>query len=175
MAPERIYDTLDDRAQAGGDGSEGLINLSRYGQVSDWLRSNWNDLVLGFNAERQSQLLKPFGVDTLDEGKLGLIFAIAGGATLLGMAWLLARGEREADPLLRQWHRLGRRYRRLGLQPAPSEPAQAWAQRVAMARHDSADTNEALVSLSQRFAQARYAPTHANVRALIRDLRRHRP
>jgi transglutaminase-like putative cysteine protease len=175
VAPERIYDTIDDRAQAGGDGTESLLSLSRYAQVSDWLRSNWNDLVLGFNAERQSQLLKPLGVDRLDEGKLGLIFAIAGAATLLGMAWLLARGEREADPLLRQWHRLGRRYGRLGLQPAPHEPAQAWARRVAMARHDKADTNQSLILLSHRFAQARYAPTHANVRVLIRDLRRHRP
>ncbi|SEK74048.1 Transglutaminase-like enzyme, putative cysteine protease [Pseudoxanthomonas sp. GM95] len=176
VAPERIYDTLDDRAQAGGDGGpDSLFNMSRYAQVSDWLRSNWNDLVLGFNAERQSQLLKPFGVDQLDEGKLGLLFALAGGATLLGMAWLLARGEREADPLLRQWHRLGRRYRRLGLQPEPSEPALAWAQRVRLARSDKAATNENLISLSQRFAQARYASTHADVRALIRDLRRHRP
>jgi transglutaminase-like putative cysteine protease len=175
VAPERIYDTLDDRAQVSGDGTEGLINLGRYAQVSDWLRSNWNNLVLGFNAERQSRLLKPFGVDKLDEGKLGLLFALAGSAALLGMAWLLARGEREADPLLRQWHRLGRRYRRLGLQPTPSEPALAWAQRVAMARSDHADTNENLISLSHRFAQARYASCYADVRALIRDLRRHRP
>jgi len=175
VAPERIYDTLDDRVQAGDEGSEGLINLSRYAQVSDWLRSNWNSLILGFNAERQSQLLKPFGVDKLDEAKLGLLFALAGAATLLGMAWLLARGEREADPLLRQWHRLGRRYRRFGLQPEPSEPALAWARRVTLARSDNAATNENLISLSQRFAQARYASTHADVRALIRDLRRHRP
>ncbi|WDS36124.1 DUF3488 and transglutaminase-like domain-containing protein [Pseudoxanthomonas sp.] len=175
VAPERIYDTIENRAQAGNDGRESLINLSRYAQVSDWLRSNWNNLVLGFNAERQSQLLKPFGVDSLDQSRLGLLFALAGGATLLGMAWLLARGEREADPLLRQWHRLGHRYRRLGLQPAPFEPAQTWAQRVAVARSDRPATNENLISLSHRFAQARYASTYADVRALIRDLRRHRP
>lgn len=175
VAPERIYDTLDGRAQAGGDGRQGLIDLGRYAQVSDWLRSNWNDLVLGFNAQRQSQLFESFGVARLEQGTLGLLFALAGGATLLGMAWLLARGQRQADPLLRQWHRLGRRYGRLGLQPEMSEPAPAWAQRVAMARGDHPDTNQALISLSQRFAQARYASVHADVRALIRDLRRHRP
>lgn len=175
VAPERIYDTLEDRAQAGETGAEGLIHMNRYAQLSDWLRRNWNEAVLSFNADRQSRLLEPFGVDRLDQTKLGLLFALAFGAALLGMAWLLARGEREADPLLRQWHRLGRRYRRFGLQPAASEPAMPWAQRVALARRSSADKNQALISLSQRFAQARYAGAPADVRALIRDLRRHRP
>lgn len=177
VAPERIYDTLDDRAQAGGDGGEGLLGLSRYAQVSDWLRRGWNDLVLGFDVERQRRLLQPFGIERLDEGRLGLLFALAGGGALLGMAWLLARGERERDPLLRQWHALGRRYRRFDLAPGADEPAQRWAQRVASVRRDAtaAHKNEELISLSQRFAQARYAAGHADVRALIRDLRRHRP
>jgi transglutaminase-like putative cysteine protease len=175
VAPERIYDTLDDRAQASGDEAGALSGMGRYAQVSDWLRRNWNEAVLGFNAERQSRLLKPFGVDRLDESRLGLLFALAGGAALLGMGWLLARGEREADPLLRQWHRLGRRYRRFGLQPDPSEPAIAWARRVALARSGKTAANETLISLSHRFAQARYAADRTDVRALIRDLRRHRP
>jgi len=175
VAPERIYDTIDDRAQAGDGDAGGFAGLSRFSEVSDWLRRNWNDLVLSFDAQRQRDLLRPLGFGRLDEGKLGLLFALAGGGTLLGMAWLLARGERERDPLLRQWHRLGRRYRRYGLEPLASEPAIAWARRVADARRDRPDTNENLISLSRRFAESRYALSHADVRALIRDLRRHLP
>jgi hypothetical protein len=86
------------------------------------------------------------------------------------MAWLLARGERERDPLLRAWHRLARRYARLGLAREPHEPALAWAQRVHAHRPDPA-----LIALSQRFAEARYAGTRTELAPLLRDLRRHRP
>ena len=86
------------------------------------------------------------------------------------MAWLLARGERERDPLLRAWHRLGRRYARPGLARAPHETACDWSRRVHAVRPDPA-----LLALSQRFADARYAGTCTDLASLLRDLRRHRP
>ncbi|RXR00911.1 transglutaminase TgpA family protein [Pseudoxanthomonas composti] len=172
VAPERIYDTLEDRLGAGGqDGGFGA-DFGSLREVGDWLRRGWNDLVLGFDANRQQQLFKPFGLDKLDPGRLGVIFAVLASAVLLGMAWLLARGEREADPLLRAWHQVGRRYARRGLGPEPHETAQRWAQRVA--RHDIAN-GPVLLTLSERFAHARYARGVADVAPLIRELRRHRP
>lgn len=173
VAPERVYDTLEDRA--GTDDGDGLPGtLSGIGQFADWMRGQWNDLVLGFDARRQRDLLRPLGLGRLEQGQLTVLFGLTGALALLLMAWALARGEREADPLLRAWHALGRRYRRLGLAPAADEPAQAWATRVRTAR-PQAPGSAALVLLSQRFAQARYAAGRADVRALIRDLRRHRP
>ena len=91
--------------------------------VGDWMRRGWNDFVLGFNAERQQRLLRPLGIDKLEPGTLIVLFALAAGLALLWMAWLSARGPREADPVLRAWHRLGRRYARLGLAREPHEPA----------------------------------------------------
>jgi hypothetical protein len=89
------------------------------------------------------------------------------------MAWWLARGERERDPLLRAWHRLGERYARIGRARDAHEPAQAWADRVA------ADVPRAgidLRTLGRRFSAARYARVEpAVVRALVRDLSAHRP
>lgn len=168
VAPERVYDTLDDRLGAGAGVFGQLVAL---GGVSDWMRRGWNDLVLGFNADRQQRLLQPLGMDRLDGGRLGALFGIFALLTLAWMGWLLARGERERDPLLRAWHRLGLRYERLGLGRHSHEPALEWAQRVARARPDLADT---LIPLSRRFARTRYAGAVGDA-ALLNDLRRHRP
>jgi hypothetical protein len=94
------------------------------------------------------------------------------------MLWLTARSERERDPVLRAWHRLDARYRRLGLGREPHEPALAWAQRVGSSRPQVSSLN----ALSLRFANWRYArpqdggdKSRGRTRQLIRDLRAHRP
>jgi hypothetical protein len=115
-------------------------------------------------------LLQPFGIKRLEGGKLGLLFGMFALLALGWMGWLLARGERQRDPLLRAWHALGARYARLGLARDPHEPALAWATRVAGARPRS----EGLIPLSRRFADARYAAGISDS-ALVKDLRRHRP
>ncbi|PWB23099.1 DUF3488 domain-containing protein [Stenotrophomonas sp. SPM] len=169
VAPERILDTLEDRLPAGAD----LDLQQRWlqaGQIGDWLRRGWNDLVLSFDARRQQQLLQPLGLDELKPGQLLAAFVATALLAIGWMAWLLARGERERDPLLRAWHRLGRRYARLGLAREPHEPALAWAQRVHAQRPEPA-----LIALSQRFAEARYAGTRTELAPLLQDLRRHRP
>ena len=168
VAPERIYDTIEDRL---GAGSGALGQLTRLGDVSDWLRRGWNDVVLGFNADRQQRLLQSFGIEHLGGSRLGLLLGVFASLALAWMGWLLARGERERDPLLRAWHRLQRRYSRHGLQREPHEPALSWAERVARARPAVAAT---LLPLSRRFAATRYARDVGDS-ALLNDLRRHRP
>ncbi|GAB2611340.1 transglutaminase TgpA family protein [Novilysobacter erysipheiresistens] len=175
VAPERIYDTLGDRRTGAG----GLFGQgSDLFNTSDWLRRGWNDFVLGFDAERQSRILRPLGFDRLDGMTLGLLFALAAALALLWMAWLSRRGERQPDPVLRAWHAMGRRYRRLGLEREPHEGALAWAERVSLARPVSGAT---LQRLSQRFSDWRYAgsrPGAAHAREsqqLVRALRAHRP
>jgi len=169
VAPERVYDTLEDRLGAGAAGATLDSRWLQIGQMGDWLRRGWNDLVLSFDANRQQQLLEPFGFERLDPGQLVGIFSVFALAALGWMGWLLARGERERDPLLRAWHRMGRRYARYGLSRAGAEPASAWARRVHQHRPDPA-----LLSLSERFVQARYAGAELDP-SLVRDLHRHRP
>lgn len=171
VAPERIYDTIEDRLGTAG-AMASLIGIANLGQVGDWLRRGWNDMVLGFDAQRQSRLLERFGAKQLGGGALTALFAVFAMAALAWMGWLLARGERERDPLLRAWHRLGARYARLGLGREPHESPADWARRVATARPQVV---QPLLSLSHRFADARYAPNEGDHRALIEDLRRHRP
>jgi len=169
VAPERVYDTLEDRLGATAGGADAMY---RVGDIGDWLRRGWNDLVLTFDASRQQHLLQPFGIDRLEPVQLIALFAAFALAALGWMAWLLARGERERDPLLRAWHRLGRRYARFDLAREPHEPALAWSRRVSQELADPA-----LVLLSQRFAEARYAGAVADSarRQLIKDLHQHRP
>ncbi|MCF7223473.1 transglutaminase TgpA family protein [Marilutibacter chinensis] len=178
VAPERIYDTLADRAPGAGGLFGGLANVTPAFELSDWLRRGWNDFVLGFDADRQRHLLQPLGIDRLEPRQMILLFALAAAIAVLWMAWLSHRGERERDPLLRAWHRLDRRYARLGLARAAHETAGDWARRVAAARPD---LGPELNGLSQRFAEWRYAGGQAGpgertrLKALIRALRRHRP
>ena len=171
VAPERIYDTLEDRI--GANYASGLSLSSRWSSIleySDYLRRGWNTAVLSFNAERQQRLLSGIGIQQLSPSQLVALFAGFAVLTLGLMAWLLARGERQRDPLLRAWHRLDLRYQRLGLGREPSETASDWAKRVNRARPGSD-----LLTLSQRFTQARYAGVRSDVVSLLADLHRHRP
>ena len=175
VAPERIYDTLDDRRPGMLGGFAGLAPVF---DVGDWLRRGWNDFVLGYDASRQRRLLQPFGVPDLDSSRLIPLFVLAVALSLGGMFWLATRQERERDPVLRAWRTMEARYRRLGLGRERHEPAGPWAARVIAARPQSA----ALAGLSARFADWRYARGHGGTarphdlaRDLIRDLRRHRP
>lgn len=179
VAPERIYDTIADRAP----GSSGLFgNLGAATplfNLSDWVRRGWNDFVLGFDASRQERLLRPFGVDKLDGTRLVALFVLFACAAGAWMIWLSSRGERQRDPVLRAWHTLARRYRKLGLEREAHEPALAWAERVGKARPD---LGIRLLQLSQQFSDWRYAdgqPGRREARELrnelVRALRAHRP
>nr|WP_309261931.1 DUF3488 and transglutaminase-like domain-containing protein [Lysobacter arvi] len=171
VAPERIYDTLDSRA-LGATGLQGVRSLF---DVSDWVRRGWNDFVVSFDAQRQQRMLSPLGVEQLDWRTLITLLVGAITLGLLWMVWFSRRSERERDPVLRAWHRLGRRYRRFGLERGPSEAAGHWVSRVAAARPDLAAE---LGVLSQRFSDWRYAGAETggrSARALAKALRAHRP
>ena len=172
VAPERIYDTLADRAPGAG-GLFGDSFTPAY-DLGDWLRRGWNEFLLGYDATRQRQLLQALGMADTDTGRLLAFFVAIAALAILWMVWLTARAERERDPVLRAFHGLTARYARLGLGRAPSEPAGAWVARVAAVRPADAP---ALGRLIGRFNNWRYAaakPPRA-APALVRALRRHRP
>jgi transglutaminase-like putative cysteine protease len=175
VAPERIYDTLADRAPGADGVLGGFGTLTPMLDFGDWVRRGWNDFVLGFDAGRQRRMLSPLGLGELVPGRLLALFTVTAMLALLWMAWLSARAGREPDPVLRAWHRLGLRYSRIGLGRAAHEPADRWVERVAGARPELGD---ALRLLSLRFNDWRYA-AHQEGRsaeaALVRALRRHRP
>ena len=170
VAPERVFDTIADRQPGRIGAFDGLVPMFN---ASDWLRRGWNDFVLGYDAQRQQRLLNPFGGRKLGSRELILVFTVISGLALAWMAWLIARGERERDPLLRAWHRLGLRYARRGQGREMHEPAESWAERVGA---DIPSAGEHLLALSRRFSDARYAAVEPGVlRKLLQDLAAHRP
>src|SRR5690606_10554593 len=74
VAPEHIYDTIDDRASGGG--LAGLPGITPVLDFGDWLRRGWNGLGLGFDAPRQVAILRPIGLE-----RTGGLGACGAGAT----------------------------------------------------------------------------------------------
>lgn len=174
IAPENILDTLDDlqaRQQAGLAGAaDGVLGPMFDG--TDFLRRQWNQLVLGFNAARQQSLLRPFGIDEAQAWQLVTAFGI-GSVLALGVTlWFLLRQHRDrSPPLVQAWRVLVRRLRRAGWIKEPSEPPLSFARRVA---GQLTANGPDLMSVSQRYSDWRYAGfdlTDEEQTALIRSLR----
>lgn len=174
VAPDRVFDTLAQRAAESG----GLLaNLAPVYTVGDWVLNGWNEFVLGFDAGRQSRLFRGFGIDRIPPQALLLAFALVAVLALGATAWLLGRDVRERDPLLRAWRRLGRRYAKLGLGRAAHESALDWTERVHRAR---AGGDQPLRTLGARFSRWRYggeagSGSREPLGTLLRDLAAHRP
>jgi hypothetical protein len=174
VAPERVFDTLRERAQASGDL---LANLAPVFQAGDWFLNGWNAFVLGFDANRQARLFRGLGIENIAPEALLIAFALVAVLALGATVWLLGRDVRERDPLLRAWRRVGRRYAKLGLGRAAHESALDWTQRVHQAR---AGGDDALQALGIRFSRWRYGgeagqDTREPLANLLRDLAAHRP
>jgi transglutaminase-like putative cysteine protease len=177
IAPENILDTLDDlqaRQQGGLSGATGAV-LGPMFDGSDFLRRQWNQLVLGFNAERQKGLLSPLGVDEADAWQLVLAFAIGSGLALLATLWFLLHEHRDrAPPLMAAWRAFTVRLRRAGIDKRTEEPPLSFGRRAAGLLPGQA---ERLISVSRRYTDWRYASvalTDEEQRELARDLRQFR-
>jgi transglutaminase-like putative cysteine protease len=177
IAPENILDTLDDlqaRQQAGdGGGFAGASDmLLPVFDGADFLRRQWNQLVLGFNAERQKNLLGPLGIKEADAWQLVVAFAIGSTLALLLTLWFLLHEHRDrGDPLVAAWRAFAARLRRAGIDKRPEEPPLSFGQRSAGLLPGQSGE---LLALSSRYADWRYAGvalTDEERRGLARELR----
>jgi transglutaminase-like putative cysteine protease len=177
IAAENILDTLDDlqARQQGTDGG-GFASASRMllpmFDGADFLRRQWNQLVLGFNAERQKNLLGPLGIKDADAWQLVVAFAIGSTLALLLTLWFLLHEHRDrSDPLVVAWRAFAGRLRRAGIDKRPEEPPLSFGQRSAGLLPAQAGE---LLALSSRYADWRYAGvalTDEERRGLARQLR----
>ena len=174
IAPENILDTLDDlqaRPRAGLAGAADRVFGPMF-DGTDFLRRQWNQLVLGFNAARQQSLLRPFGIDEAQAWQLVTAFGIGSVLALALTLWFLLRQHRDrSPPLVQAWRVLVRRLRRAGWIKEPSEPPLSFAHRVA---GQLTANGPDLMSVSQRYSDWRYAGsdlTDEEQSALIRSLR----
>jgi transglutaminase-like putative cysteine protease len=135
----------------------------------DAVTNAWNQWVLGYNPERQRQLLQRLGMPAPDWR--GMTAAMAGltGVVLLALtAWTL-RQRRHVESVQRQWEALSRRLARRGLGRRPYEGPLDYAERVGAVLPTRADELRAIAAL---YARLRYATPAADHRNSLDRLRR---
>lgn len=176
IAPENILDTLDDvqfRQRGGLAGATDQM-LGPMFDGSDFLRRQWNELVLGFNAARQKTLLRPLGIDDAQAWQLVTAFGVGAALALAITLAVLLRQHRDRNhPLLRAWRAMTRRFARKGLPRAIDEAPLSYARRLAGI---NVPGSTELELVSQRYSDWRYAGavlSDEEQTALIRSLRKH--
>lgn len=171
VAPERIFDTLENQPGGGGGLGGTLRPMLDFG---DSMREAWNNFVVAYDAVRQARLLEDLGWKGAGPAQVGQAFILAAAAALaLTLLVLLRPARRERDPLLRAWRVFLARWARRGLAKRADETAEAFLQRLRVAAPAAAAEAAPLV---EAFIARRYAEDAvADGDGLARALRRFRP
>jgi transglutaminase-like putative cysteine protease len=103
----------------------------------------WNQWVVGYNTERQRDLLSRLGMPSPSWEKMAMaLFWLVGLVVAVFSLWLLRRAHGE-DPVTVAWRRFCRKLARRGTARRPSEGPHAFAARAAMEQpHVAADVAE---------------------------------
>jgi transglutaminase-like putative cysteine protease len=146
-----------------------LLNVRHsWDAVNNW----WNRWVLGFEAERQRQVLRRIGVDPADWRRMGTALLLLVGGPVLVVGWVLHRGRRpRPDPARRLYDRFSRRLARVGLARGPAEAPLAYARRAGGRLPEAAAGIDAV---TEAYTLARYGARGADLarlRALVRGFR----
>ena len=120
-----------------------------------WALNNvWNQWVLGYNPQRQRELLERLGMYSPDWRKMSAALAILSGVALLGLALWLLRQRPGRDAAERAWHRFSRRLARRGLARHAWEGPRDYATRLAYALPTRATE---IRHIAELYCAARYA------------------
>lgn len=135
----------------------------------DYVNVAWDQWVLGFNPERQLELLSRFGLGDWQRMILALTVTITGLMALIGLLALRqARTAVPRDEALRLWRSATRTLAALGLPQGATEGPRDYATRVARARPELAG---AIGRLAQAYVAARYLDQRAREAELAAALR----
>ncbi|MBE0625460.1 MAG: DUF3488 domain-containing transglutaminase family protein [Burkholderiales bacterium] len=137
----------------------------------DALANKWNQLVLGYNPERQRQFLTSMGMNepSWEDMTLTLFWGVVGLLALL-TAWLLRR-MRSADPVQRLWLRFCAKLRDSGCARAPHEGPADFIERTAGRYPTQAENIRAIGGLyiALRYGGRAEARMLAELRLLVRE------
>ena len=149
----------------------------------EWLRGvrsrweavahKWNVWVLGYNPERQRDLMQWVGIREADWRALtAALFSILGVITAGLLVWSLRRLARP-DPVQKAWRAFCRKLARRGVERAPHEGPRDYATRAARsvpdARRSILRIGELYIGL--RYGAQRSAPGVSRLQRLVRTLR----
>ena len=170
VAPENILDTI--QTNVGTEqyfGEKGLF--SPIFDYSDFIKSNWNDWVVSFNAARQENLFKGIGIQQIQRWQL-LILLIALSSVLSYGIFLFLNRKIKANiaPLEAAWLNLTATFDRKDFAKHAHETALDFALR----HTDKAAWSKPLLDISQRYSNCRYANSvlsEPDIHLLIEDMR----
>ncbi|MBP7370896.1 MAG: DUF3488 domain-containing protein, partial [Arenimonas sp.] len=161
VAPENILDTIQSNAgqeQYFGDQSV----FSPMFDYSDFIKSNWNNWVLGFNTARQEQLFQGIGLAKIQRWQmLILLLCVAGGISYVLFLWIQTRAREKLSAVERAWQKLLLKMHKRGMGKLTYETALDYAQRIGA---------KDLILIAERYTQWRYGKTvfsETDIRALI--------
>lgn len=167
VSPARIETGIVD-ALAFGEPLPALVQLR-----ADWLRNlryrweavnnAWNQHILGYDPQRQRELLSRLGLPDTDWRSLATLMGIVCGILLAATtAWTLYQRPR-IDPALRLWHKALRQLARRQVHCAPWETPMALAQRV---REQHPELGEAFQNVVDAYLRVRYGDANDNLTPL---------
>jgi len=143
----------------------------------EWLRAlrhqweaaahKWNVWVLGYNPERQRELMSRMGMRNADwRGLIAILFTVLGITTVFLLAWSLRRVARP-DPVQRAWRAFCSKLAARGIERSPNEGPRDFAERAARSLPSA---RRAILRIASLYIGLRYG-REANPRR-ARDLRR---
>ncbi|MFZ2266486.1 MAG: DUF3488 and transglutaminase-like domain-containing protein [Azonexus sp.] len=167
VAPARIETGIADALPAG----EALPGL--FQSRVDWIRSlrhrweainnAWNQQIIGYDPQRQRELLASLGLPDANWQKLaGLLGAACALLLALLTGWALYQRP-QRDPAIRLWHKALRHLTRRQVNWAAWETPHTLARRVRRERPEMADAFERVV---EAYLQARYGVAPGNLKTL---------
>lgn len=135
------------------------------------MTNKWNQWVLGYNTDRQREMLSFFGVRSPDWRTLGLLMLwTVGGVIGVTALWLFGRVRRR-DPVQLAWSSFCTKLARAGLGRAPDEGPLAYGRRAGGALPQVAAR---IGEITQLYAELRYGPRRSadeasRLRSLVRS------
>ncbi len=123
---------------------------------ADKLRHWWNKNIVSFNANRQSRLLQPLGIERVDQRQLLLLLIVLSVVISLVIFWWyrFAGRSRHADPVVNAYRHLIRRLQQAGIDPPHHAGPQTVMRKVISYCPDSRVQTERLFG---RYIRYRYA------------------
>lgn len=114
----------------------------------DSIGFRWNQWVVGYNPERQLDLMSRLGMRAPDWRSMAVSMLVGAGALLLVFtAWMLRRLASTSDPVLAAWRRFCRKLERAGLPRHPGEGPRDYCERVKGSRPALAEAVERITGL----------------------------
>ncbi|TAG50302.1 MAG: DUF3488 domain-containing protein [Betaproteobacteria bacterium] len=99
--------------------TRGWFNSAQLSAWWDEANFGYTKWVIGFDRDRQKQLLRDLGLGDMNPlsalGWMLIAVSVSGGVVGLGWWWLNRRGERDTEPAVRVWRALRKRLIRAGL------------------------------------------------------------